>query len=120
MTKTMTAAQYRAQAKKKRSKYGNVATKVDGILFHSKREALRWLALKDRQRHGEISGLERQVPFDLVVEGKHICKLVIDFRYFEGLVWVCEDSKGGIQTPASKIKMALAAALYPNLEWRLS
>lgn len=123
MIETITAEQYRATKPAKRSKYGNKPMVVDGVRFHSKKEAKRWQQLKLDQLGGKISGLERQVPFRLVVEGQLICKLVIDFRYFKespfGSRTVCEDSKG-YQTADSRIKMKLAAALFPGIEWRLS
>lgn len=117
MTSTMTAAEWAKAAKP--SKYRNKPTVVDGVRFHSKKEAKRWQELRLRQSAGQISGLERQVPIRLVVERKLICTLRIDFRYFEGERTICEDSKG-FQTRDSKIKMALAAALFPGIEWKLS
>jgi hypothetical protein len=102
-----------------KSKYGNRITVIKGVKFHSQKEALRWIALQDMEKHGEIEGLSRQVPFTLIVEGVVICKLVIDFHYIKGQREVAEDTKG-YQTAESKLKMKLAAALRPEVDWRLS
>jgi hypothetical protein len=80
----------------KGSKYRNVKTTVDGITFHSAREANRWSELKMLQAAGEIYGLNRQVPFELVVNGMHITRYVADFCYFrtDRSLQIVEDSKG--------------------------
>lgn len=55
-----------ANAKPKRSKYGNKKVEFQGILFDSKREMQRWLILKDAEAKGVISELQRQVTFELI------------------------------------------------------
>lgn len=120
MTETMTIAEFNATRRGgKRAKFGNVVTWADGMRFDSKREADRWMALKMLARAGVIRDLQRQVPFLLQVEGHPICKLVIDFYYIEDGHRVGEDAKG-FQTPESKLKMRLAKACFPDIEWRLS
>jgi len=49
----------------KPSKYRNVKTIADGQQFDSRREADYWLLLKARESLGEITGLRRQVRFEL-------------------------------------------------------
>lgn len=49
-----------------RRKYGNKKIEFDGILFDSKKEGLYYLKLKDMQKHGEISNLRLQVPYELL------------------------------------------------------
>lgn len=49
----------------KASKYGNRKSEIGGITFDSEREKKRWLQLCLLERAGEITGLERQVPFIL-------------------------------------------------------
>lgn len=106
---------------RKRSKYGNQPVIKDGLRFDSQKEYLRWLVLKDMEKHGEIAHLARQITFSMIVNGKLICKLVVDFYYHDikRNKEIAEDAKGW-QTPVSKIKMKLAAALYPTIEWKLS
>lgn len=47
-------------------KYFAKKVTVDGITFDSKKEADRYLVLKQRERRGEISDLQLQVPFILI------------------------------------------------------
>ena len=76
------------------AKYGNKRTVVDGITFHSKREANRWQELRLLQRAGKIALLRRQVRFKLAVNGVVIGCYVADFTYIEHGRLVVEDSKG--------------------------
>ena len=48
------------------SKYLNKKTEVDGILFDSRKEASYYLYLKQKEREGEISNLQLQVPFEVI------------------------------------------------------
>lgn len=63
------------------SKYHNIKTVVNGITFDSKREAFYYQYYKNLEKDGKIQGLLRQVPFDVVVNGKKICKYIADFTY---------------------------------------
>lgn len=49
-----------------KSKYKARKFTVDGIEFHSKKEANRYIELKLLERRGEIRGLQMQIPFLLV------------------------------------------------------
>lgn len=102
-----------------RSKYKAVPTVVDGVRFASKKEARRDAELKILERAGRISFLHRQRKFDLIVNGVKVCRYVADWAYVEDHKAIVEDAKG-VQTPAFKIKWALAKALHPEIEWRLS
>lgn len=109
----------------KRSKYRNVATVVDGVRFASKAEAKRDAELQLLARGGKLFALRRQPRYPLVVNGVKICTYVGDWEYVEKdnpggpTTTICEDRKGAL-TPAFKIKWALAKALHPEIEWRLS
>lgn len=48
------------------NKYRNKITYVNGKKFDSKKEAMRYLILNDRQDRGEISDLRMQVPYELL------------------------------------------------------
>jgi hypothetical protein len=50
----------------KRSKHGNVKVEHGGIVFDSKKELKHWLVLSAMEAAGEISGLRRQVRFELL------------------------------------------------------
>ena len=49
-----------------RSKYGARKTVLDGIKFDSEKECRRWCELKMLEKAGEVTGLERQVPYELI------------------------------------------------------
>lgn len=88
----------------RRSKYGAQKTEYDGIVFDSKREAMRWRELALLQRAGEIADLRRQVKFILVPaqvdeNGKiaeRAVSYVADFVYSDmrSGETVVEDAKG--------------------------
>lgn len=79
------------------SKYGNYECVVEGERFDSIREALRWQELRMMEKAGEISGIERQVTYELIPKqpGERAVKYIADFRYKDrnGLT-VVEDAKG--------------------------
>lgn len=117
----MTAKQFKdkvAAAETTKNKYGAQRVEVDGINFDSKREANRWLYLKQRERAGEITDLRRQVP--IMLEGRNgplltrtgrPMRLTVDFTYVDlssGLT-IFEDAKGK-PTPDYDVRKAVAAA----------
>ena len=63
-------------------------------IFDSQREYRRWRELFAQQQAGRISGLRRQVPFKLHVNGIAICRYVADLVYVENGQRVVEDVKG--------------------------
>jgi len=93
------------------SKYRAVRTTLDGITYASKLEARRAGELAMLEREGVITGLRRQVPFDIVVNGHQICRYVADFCYtaMDSGESVCEDVKG-VLTPEFKLKAKLLEA----------
>jgi Protein of unknown function (DUF1064) len=98
-------------------KYHNTPTVIDGIRFASKLEAKRYAELRLLERAGEITNLELQPKFPLIVEGVDCGKYIGDFQYFSRPTntkrgeHVCEDVKG-FKTPVYKLKRKLVAALY--------
>jgi hypothetical protein len=102
----------RIRLPRRRSKYGAVRTVVDGINFDSKKEAIRYQELKLLERAGEITELDRQVPYRCEIDGDLICTYKADFQYLEnGWKLVCEDVKG-FRTPLFKLKKKLVQALF--------
>jgi len=67
--------------KKKRSKYGNTETEVDGEKFDSKKEAEYYKTLLLRQKAGEIGLIKRQVDYELNEGGTHSLIYRADFVY---------------------------------------
>lgn len=83
------------------SKYKNRKITVGGEVFDSQREYTRYRELVLLQRAGQISGLKRQVKFELIpsqkVDGKVVeraCTYVADFVYQENGETAVEDTKG--------------------------
>lgn len=102
-----------AKQPKKKSKYKNTITEVDGIAFHSKREAKRYADLRFLERHGAIRDLELQPVYPIVINGVKVCKVIADFRYVDvktGKV-IVEDTKGFF-TDTSKLKCKLVLACH--------
>ena len=95
----------------KANKYSAIKTEVDGIVFHSKREATRYQDLRVMQQAGLISGLALQPKYPLEVNGVKIGNYIGDFLYTENGQRVVEDTKG-VKTPVYKLKRRLMLALY--------
>lgn len=86
---------------KRRPKYGNKKVIADGITFGSEKEWLRYLELMLAERNGLIVRLEVHPKFDIVVNGKMICRYIADFAYLVPVLdmknvfeKVVEDTKG--------------------------
>jgi hypothetical protein len=91
----------------RRQKYRNRRTEVDGINFASQREAVRYCELRLLERAGDIRHLECQVPFNIEVNGKHVCKYIADFVYLDSESnEVVEDAKG-FRTDVYRLKKTL-------------
>lgn len=97
----------------KPSKYRAKKTVIDGITFASKKEANRYVMLREMQEKGLISDLRLQVKYELIPkqytatkECWRACNYIADFVYKCGGVEVVEDSKG-MRTPEYKIKRKL-------------
>lgn len=104
---------------KKRSKF-NIGDKsertLSGVTYMSKlemnyRKHLNLLT-KATELKNRVINIEEQVPFECIVNGKKICKYLLDFRvtYGNGVVELV-DTKGMI-TPIYRIKKKLVEALF--------
>jgi hypothetical protein len=102
----------------KRSKYGAVKTVADGIEFHSAAEARRYGELKLLERAKHIRQLELQPVYSIDIGGRHICRVILDFRYWEGTERFTEDVKGK-DNPLSRLKRKLVEAAYPGTKVRI-
>lgn len=100
-------------AKPKRSKYGAERTLLDGILFDSKAEARFYADLKNRERAGEVSDIDRQREYDLMVNGVLIARYRADFVFFDRVARARRvvDVKG-VATPAFRLKAKLMKACF--------
>ena len=103
----------------KKSKYGNQKIMRNGIMWDSIAEWERYLLLKDQEKRGLITDLQRQVKFVLQdgfeFMGKRIQPIsyVADFVYYKADTkeLVVEDVKG-VQTPEFKIKRKMFMNRY--------
>lgn len=99
---------------RKRSKYGAVKTKLDGITFDSKREAAVYAELKLRHKAGEIGEVELQKPFPLLAPSGEIVGIYrADFAFwdFKEDRFRVLDVKG-YDTPLSRWKRKHVKAQY--------
>lgn len=109
--------------KKKGNKYGAKKTTVDGILFHSKREAEYYGQLKMMKRAGKIKDFKRQVSFSLYAmcdyESKKVCDHIVDF-----LVLTLDGKKEvhevkGMETDVWKLKKKIFEANYTFIPYKV-
>jgi len=97
------------QPEKRRSKYNAVITTMDGIKFHSKKEARYYQELKARVHIGEILFFLRQVPIGLPGNTKY----VVDFvEFMPGGKTRFVDVKGKRTSVYIRLKKQVEA-LYP-------
>ena len=96
------------------NKYGAIKTEIDGHVFDSKREAVRYSELKLAERAGEISDIVLQPEYLLRVEGgKSVGKYRADFRYLHipSDTVIVEDVKG-VKTAVYRLKKRIVEAVY--------
>lgn len=96
------------------NKFGNKKQEVNGITYHSKKEAAYAHELSMRQAAGDIQGWERQVKISLDVNSKHIANYYIDFvvTHNDGSTEYIEVK--GFETPEWRLKWKLFEALYSH------
>lgn len=114
MNETISAEEYVAmQAKQTTRKYRNEPVEEDGHRFDSKAERARYRELKLMRAAGEISYLELQPDYPLIVNGVKIGTYIADFCYETDHGTVVEDVKSpATRTPVFRIKKKLVKALY--------
>lgn len=93
-------------------KYKNVSTIYEGIQYHSKAESIFASELDLLKKAGEVQSWERQIPIELVVNGKLICKYYCDFlvHYTNGNHVLVEVK--GMETEVYRLKRKLLEATY--------
>lgn len=111
-TRPVTPSRFAGALKQPRVR--NVAARSDrtynGSVYDSKAEALHAFGLDALKSAGKIVDWERQIRFDLAVNGVKICKFIIDFKIVE--------NNGHVHFEY-KLKLKLFRALYPSLDYRL-
>jgi hypothetical protein len=100
-------------SKPKRAKYGNTKCEYKGIKFDSKRERAYYIELEQREKAGEVVGIELQRPFAILINGFLIGNFKSDFAF-----WDCSEDRfrvidvKGMDTPLSKFKRKCVKAQY--------
>lgn len=92
---------------------------VDGIVFASGKEAKRYGDLKLLERAGEITHLELQPSFPVLIKGQTFCIYTADFAYREKGYWIVEDvkSSGTAKDAAYRLRKK-AAQLFHDITVR--
>ena len=112
------------EGRKKKPKYGNIKTELDGIMFDSRKEANYYATLKVREKAGEINDLILQPRFLLQEafdkNGQHYRKIeyIADFEYEQDGETRVIDVKG-MKTDVFKLKQKLFEYKYPDLHLEL-
>jgi hypothetical protein len=97
-----------------KNKYGAIKTVVDGITFHSKKEAERYKQLALLESTGKIDNLRLQPRIPLMVNGVKIGHYVGDFQYVHQGTQILEDVKSiATRTPVYKIKKKILETYDP-------
>jgi hypothetical protein len=97
----------------------NVFTEVDGFKFQSKKEAARYIQLRNLERSGEISDLQLQTSYEIIA-GKYTdtgrpVKYRADFSYWHEKKRLIEDVKvrtAGVQYRLFQLKKFLMRERY--------
>jgi len=101
---------------KKQSKYGNKKTEYNGVMFDSKKEAEYCATLdilkKASKKEDRVASYELQVPFQITLNKKKICKYFADFKvlYADGREEIVDVK--GVKTDVYKIKKKLVEAQF--------
>ncbi len=88
------------------SKYRNIKTIINGISFHSKKEGLRYVELKQLEKRKKIFNLKLQPKYIIAINGIKICSYIADFSYGENGFTIVEDVKG-FKTSIYRLKKKL-------------
>jgi hypothetical protein len=112
------SVRYRRAAKSDR-------TDADGTVFDSRGEMRRWYELRLLERTGQISMLERQVQFPIVINRKQLALRSTRFHkkgrpvvYIADFVYIDKNGEKiieefkGVWNDAARLKVALVEQLY--------
>ena len=99
-----------------RSKYGNLKTEYNGYVYMSKKEA-NYAQQLDYMKKAKLSSqrvvsFERQVPFQIIMNGKNIAKYLADFKVLYADKHVEIIDVKGVRTNVYTLKKKLVEAQY--------
>jgi hypothetical protein len=77
--------------------------------------------LESERQAGRIKWWRRQIPIKLEVNGKLICRIVVDFKIClpSGDIEFHEVKGRATRTPLYNLKLKLLRALYPELTYKI-
>jgi len=80
----------------KGNKYGAIKCSHDGYKFDSLKEGDEYLKLRLRLQGGDICGLIVHPKYPIVIHGKLVCTVILDFSYLDCLTGIVHyiDVKG--------------------------
>ena len=86
----------------------------NGVVYHSKGEALHAFELDRQKAAGMIYEWERQIPMPIRINGVPVCVCVVDFRVKDtpASEWRYVEIKGKWETEISKLKRKMLLAMY--------
>lgn len=99
---------------RKKPKFGNIKTELDGHVFDSNKEARRYVELRYRLMSGEITELKLQVEFKLEVNCQKVASYIADFTYMEKGALIVEDVKSSHtrKLPVYRLKKKLMKSIH--------
>lgn len=102
-----------SQKKKRGNKFNAKRVLLDGICFDSKAEANYYAALKLREKANEVTDIELQRWYDLIVNGVLVARYRADFTFYDRLLRNRRiiDVKG-VETRDFKMKRKLMKACF--------
>jgi len=96
----------------RRSKYNATKVDYDGHIFDSKQECAHYKELKLLAAAGEITALKLQPEYSIEINGQKICRVVLDFSYYDNDGHIRVVDVKGYDNPLSKLKRKLVEATY--------
>jgi hypothetical protein len=91
---------------------------LDGVVFASKGEMMRYAKLRLMQRAGMITNIELQPRYDVPLNGEHFCTYTADFRYVvvaSGETVIEEHKSSGTRQDAAYKLRRKAAILHHRI-----
>lgn len=98
---------YKAVQRANRKKYTNIKTEDCPSIKHYRRQ----VTLKYLHFHNKIQDLKKEVPFNIIINGIHVCTYIADYTYIMDGQFIVEDVKGKI-SPEYAIKRKLMLAVH--------
>lgn len=95
-----------------KTKYGNKKVVIDGYTFDSVFEGQYYVKLKMLKLAGQIKDFKMQVPFPVMINGKHVFKYIADFVVTENDNTAQIHEVKGYKTDVYKLKKKCIEAYY--------